>query len=54
MIIFTKLQNKIQHVYINLKAKIQSFINEDFTVYRLALPISRSYRKEVLKILKNF
>ena len=54
MIIFTKLQNKIQHVYINLKAKIQSFTNEDITVHRLALPISRSYKKEVLKVLENF
>ena len=45
---------RIHRSYIVRLSKIQSFTNEDITVNRKALPISRSYRKEVLKQLENF
>lgn len=45
---------RIHRSYIISIAKIQSFTNEHITVNRLALSISRSYKKEVLKLLENF
>ncbi|WP_299518999.1 LytTR family DNA-binding domain-containing protein [Winogradskyella sp.] len=45
---------RIHRSYIVGLSKIQSFTNEEVTVNRIALPISRSYRKEVLKHLENF
>ncbi len=45
---------RIHRSYIVCVSKIESFTNEFITVYRLALPISRSYRKEVLKLLEKF
>ena len=45
---------RIHRSYIIRLSKIQSFTNEEVTVNRIALSISRSYRKEVLKHLENF
>ena len=45
---------RIHRSYIVSITKIQSFTNEHITVNRLALSISRSYKKEVLKLLENF
>jgi len=45
---------RIHRSYIVRLSKIQSFTNEDITVNRKALPISRSYKKEVLKRLEKF
>ena len=45
---------RIHRSYIICLSKIQSFTNEEVTVNRIALPISRSYKKEVLKQLENF
>ncbi|WP_299116787.1 LytTR family DNA-binding domain-containing protein [uncultured Winogradskyella sp.] len=45
---------RIHRSYIIRLSKIQSFTNEDITVNRKALPISRSYKKEVLKHLEKF
>lgn len=45
---------RIHRSYIVCIAKIQSFTNEEVTVNRKALSISRSYKKEVLKRLENF
>ncbi|WP_422104905.1 LytR/AlgR family response regulator transcription factor [Winogradskyella sp.] len=45
---------RIHRSYIVRLSKIQSFTNEEVTVNRIALPISRSYKKEVLKLLENF
>ena len=45
---------RIHRSYIVCISKIESFTNEYITVHRLALPISRSYRKEVLKLLEKF
>ncbi len=45
---------RIHRSYIVHLSKIQSFTNEDITVNRKALPISRSYKKEVLKHLEKF
>lgn len=45
---------RIHRSYIVRLSKIQSFTNEDITVNRIALPISRSYKKEVLKRLEKF
>ncbi|BAO77664.1 LytR/AlgR family response regulator transcription factor [Winogradskyella sp. PG-2] len=45
---------RIHRSYIVCLMKIQSFTNEDITVNRIALPISRSYKKEVLKRLEKF
>lgn len=45
---------RIHRSYIVCISKIQSFTNEDITVNRKALPISRSYKKEVLKHLEKY
>ncbi len=45
---------RIHRSYIICVSKIQSFTNEHVTVNRLALPISRTYKKEVLKHLEKF
>ncbi len=45
---------RIHRSYIICILKIQSFTNEHITVNRLALPISRTYKKEVLKLLENY
>lgn len=45
---------RIHRSYIVCISKIESFTHEHITVNRLALPISRSYRKEVLKLLEKF
>ena len=45
---------RIHRSYIVCLSKIQSFTNEEVTVNRKALPISRSYKKEVLKHLEKF
>lgn len=45
---------RIHRSYIICLSKIQSFTNEEVTVNRKALPISRSYKKEVLKHLEKF
>jgi len=45
---------RIHRSYIVSIAHIQSFTNEHITVNRLALSISRSYKKEVLKLLEKF
>jgi two-component system, LytTR family, response regulator len=54
----SKLPNKeflrIHRSYIVRLSKIQSFTNEEVTINRKAMPISRSYKKEVLKHLKKF
>ena len=45
---------RIHRSYIVCIDKIQSFTNEEVTVNRKALSISRSYKREVLKRLENF
>ena len=45
---------RIHRSYIVRLSRIQSFTNEEVTVNRKALPISRSYKKDVLKLLKKF
>ncbi len=45
---------RIHRSYVICLSKIQSFTNEEVTVNRKALPISRSYKKEVLKHLEKF
>jgi len=45
---------RIHRSYIVSISHIQSFTNEHITVNRLALSISRSYKKEVLKLLEKF
>ncbi|MBC2845378.1 LytR/AlgR family response regulator transcription factor [Winogradskyella flava] len=45
---------RIHRSYIVRLSKIQSFTNEEVTVNRKALPISRSYKKDVLKHLEKF
>ncbi len=45
---------RIHRSYIVHLSKIQSFTNEEVTVNRKALPISRSYKKDVLKHLEKF
>lgn len=45
---------RIHRSYIVCISKIQSFTHEHITVNRLALSISRSYKKEVLNLLENF
>ncbi|WP_111682922.1 LytR/AlgR family response regulator transcription factor [Winogradskyella tangerina] len=45
---------RIHRSFIVKISKIESYNNEDVTVNRKALPISRSYKKEVLNQLKNF
>jgi len=45
---------RIHRSYIVAISQIKSFTNEHITVNRLALSISRSYKKEVLKLLENF
>ncbi len=45
---------RIHRSYIVSLAKIQSFTNEEITVNRKALPISRSYKKDVLNHLENY
>ncbi|MFC0604461.1 LytR/AlgR family response regulator transcription factor [Winogradskyella pulchriflava] len=45
---------RIHRSYIICLSKIQSFTNEHITVNRIALPISRSYKKDVLKRLEKF
>ena len=45
---------RIHRSYIVSLSKIQSFTNEDVTVNRIALPVSRSYKKDVLKRLEIF
>ncbi|WP_179007654.1 LytR/AlgR family response regulator transcription factor [Winogradskyella forsetii] len=45
---------RIHRSYIVALSQIQSFTNEQVTVHRKALSISRSYKKEVLKLLENF
>ncbi|WP_299110877.1 LytTR family DNA-binding domain-containing protein [uncultured Winogradskyella sp.] len=45
---------RLHRSYIVCIDKIQSFTNEQVTVNRKALSISRTYKKEVLKRLENF
>ncbi|WP_439153249.1 LytR/AlgR family response regulator transcription factor [Winogradskyella sp.] len=45
---------RIHRSYIIRLSKIQSFTNEEVTINRKALPISRSYKKEVLKHLEKY
>ncbi|MCT4630653.1 LytTR family DNA-binding domain-containing protein [Winogradskyella sp.] len=45
---------RIHRSFIVRLSKIQSFTNEEVTINRVALPISRSYKKEVLNHLKKF
>ena len=45
---------RIHRSYIVALSKIQSFTSEHVTVNRLALSISRSYKKEVLELLENY
>ncbi len=45
---------RIHRSYIISIHFIQSFTNEYITINRQALPISRSYKKEVLKQLEKF
>ncbi|WP_299097077.1 LytTR family DNA-binding domain-containing protein [uncultured Winogradskyella sp.] len=45
---------RIHRSYIISLDKIQSFTNEEITVNRKALPISRSYKKDVLNHLENY
>lgn len=53
-----KLPNKnfirIHRSYIISLANITSFTNEEITINKKSLPISRSYKKEVLSILEKF
>ncbi|WP_179345240.1 LytR/AlgR family response regulator transcription factor [Winogradskyella ursingii] len=45
---------RIHRSYIVRLSKIQSFNSETITLGRIALTISRSYKKEVLKLLENY
>ena len=45
---------RIHRSFIICLEKIQSFTNEHITINRKALPISRSYKKDVLKTLEKF
>ena len=45
---------RIHRSYIISLKKIESFTNEEVTVNRKALPISRSYKKDVLNHLENY
>jgi len=45
---------RIHRSYIISLNKIESFTNEEITVNRKALPISRSYKKDVLNHLENY
>ncbi|MEF3079355.1 LytR/AlgR family response regulator transcription factor [Winogradskyella poriferorum] len=45
---------RIHRSYIVSLNKIESFTNEEITVNRKALPISRSYKKDVLNHLENY
>lgn len=45
---------RIHRSYIIALSKIQSFNSEGVTLNRRTLPFSRSYRKEVLKLLENY
>lgn len=45
---------RIHRSYIIAMSHIQSFTNEHITINEIALPISRSYKKEVLKHLEKF
>ncbi|WP_138433563.1 LytR/AlgR family response regulator transcription factor [Winogradskyella algicola] len=45
---------RIHRSYIINLNKIESFTNEELTVNRKALPISRSYKKDVLNHLENY
>ncbi|EDP69810.1 two-component response regulator [Flavobacteriales bacterium ALC-1] len=45
---------RIHRSYIIALSKIQSFNSEGITVNRHSLPFSRSYKKEVLKLLENY
>ena len=45
---------RIHRSYIIAISHIQSFTNEHITIHNMALPISRSYKKEVLKHLEKF
>ncbi len=45
---------RIHRSYIVKLSKIESFTNEEITLNGKALPISRSYKKEVLQLLEGF
>ena len=45
---------RIHRSYIVSLNKIESFTNEEITVNRKAIPISRSYKKDVLNHLENY
>ncbi|WP_400079276.1 LytR/AlgR family response regulator transcription factor [Winogradskyella sp. R77965] len=45
---------RIHRSYIIALSKIQSFNSEGITLNRRTLPFSRSYKKEVLKLLENY
>ena len=45
---------RIHRSYIISIKHIQSFTNENITIHKQALPISRSYKKDVLKQLEKF
>ena len=45
---------RIHRSYIVSLSKIESFTNEEITINRKALTISRSYKKEVLNLLENY
>ncbi|WP_299122503.1 LytTR family DNA-binding domain-containing protein [uncultured Winogradskyella sp.] len=45
---------RIHRSYIIALSKIQSFTSEHVTLNRRTLPFSRSYKKEVLKLLENY
>ena len=45
---------RIHRSFIICLEKIQSFTNEHITINRKALPISRSYKKDVLKTLEKY
>lgn len=45
---------RIHRSFIISLANITSFTNEEITINKVSLPISRSYKKEILNTLKNF
>ena len=45
---------RIHRSYIVAMSQISSFTNEQITIKNKALPISRSYKKEVLRLLEQF
>lgn len=45
---------RIHRSFIISIASIQSYTNEHITINKLALPISRSYKKDVLQLLEKF